>query len=110
MTVQSSPGRSIRLVADMTQPSDGEIAQMAAVFGTLASPARLRILFHLAALGDLSSAQLERLLRIPQSTLSEHLKKLREAGLVLSERDDRSMWWRLGPALVTAETAVDRLR
>ncbi len=61
------------------------------LFSALADPIRLRLLMLLAA-QDLCVCELARLIGIPQPTLSNHLRVLREAGLVVQETRGR---WRL---------------
>jgi ArsR family transcriptional regulator len=67
------------------------------MFKALAEEARLRAL---AALGraELAVAELVAVLRLPQSTVSRHLKPLREAGLAETRREGTTVYYRKGPA------------
>ncbi|WP_069166099.1 ArsR/SmtB family transcription factor [Nocardia altamirensis] len=70
----------------------GDAAQLASVFKALADPVRLRLLSSIASRAgqeacvcDVSDG-----FDISQPTISHHLKVLREAGLLISER--RASW------------------
>jgi len=65
-------------------PSDAETAKLAKA---LAHPARVTILRHLLARGDCICGTLVDLLPLAQSTVSQHLKALKNAGLVTGEVD-----------------------
>lgn len=73
------------------------------LFKALADPTRRRLL---AVLGrsELGVSELVELLRQPQSTVSRHLKVLREAGLIVDRRNGHSVWYSL-PALPPADSA-----
>ena len=67
------------------------------LFKALADDTRLRVLRCLG-LAELSVAELVAVLALPQSTVSRHLKPLREAGLVETRRDGTSVNYRRGKA------------
>jgi ArsR family transcriptional regulator len=71
--------------------SDGEAEATAALFAALADPARVRII-NLVATSDepLCACHLIEPLGLSQPTVSHHLKKLVEAGLL--EREQRGKW------------------
>jgi ArsR family transcriptional regulator, arsenate/arsenite/antimonite-responsive transcriptional repressor len=71
--------------------SDEEAASTAALFAALADPARVRIV-NLVATSDepICACHLIEPLRLSQPTVSHHLKKLVEAGLL--EREQRGKW------------------
>ena len=71
--------------------SDAETESAAAVFKALGDPARVRIL-NLVATSDVPvcACNLLEPLGLTQPTVSHHLKKLTEAGLV--ERQQRGKW------------------
>lgn len=60
----------------------------------LANEHRLMILCHLMD-GEKQVAELNELLDLSQSALSQHLAKLREAGLVSTRRDAQMIYYRL---------------
>lgn len=65
--------------------------RLAEWYGVLADPTRLRLLSLIAAKGDACAAcDLVEPLGVSQPTVSHHLKVLREAGLVDSDR--RGKW------------------
>src|SRR3954465_11052553 len=71
--------------------SDEEAEASAALFHALADPARVKILNLLArSSAPVCACEFEPALRLSQPTVSHHLKKLTEAGLV--EREQRGKW------------------
>lgn len=78
--------------------SEEEAAELAALLGALADPARLRILSLLVANEQVCSCDLEGPLERSQPTVSHHTRLLAEAGLIAGERRGKWMWWRLNPA------------
>jgi len=71
------------------------MSELPEVFKALADEGRLRIL-HAIAQAELSVAELVQALEMPQSTVSRHLKPMREAGLVASRRDGASVFYHRG--------------
>ena len=67
------------------------------LFKALSDEVRLRIVRAVSA-AELSVAELVSVLGLPQSTVSRHLKPLREADLVESRRDGTSVYYRRGGA------------
>jgi len=71
--------------------SEAEIEAAATLFKALADPARVRILNQLASSGgSVCACDFEPALELKQATVSHHLKKLTEAGLV--DREQRGKW------------------
>jgi ArsR family transcriptional regulator len=82
------------------------------IFKALADEGRLRILRSVDQ-AELSVAELVQALDMPQSTVSRHLKPMREAGLVESRRDGTSVHYNRGPLFQDAAFAKilnDRLK
>lgn len=77
-------------------------------FHAIADPTRRAILDQLRD-GELSAGDLGAHMRISQPSLSQHLRVLREAGLVAARRDGRRRLYRLEPAAlrVVREWIVD---
>lgn len=74
------------------------------IFRALSDEVRLRILA--AVMGaELSVAELVEVLELPQSTVSRHLKPLREAGLAETRREGTSAYYRRGTLLSEPEWA-----
>lgn len=73
-----------RALATARRP--GTIADLDLLFRGFADPVRLRVLNVLVA-GELCVCDLVDLLRLPQSTVSRHLRYLHRAGLVQVTRD-----------------------
>jgi ArsR family transcriptional regulator len=71
--------------------SDEDAAATASVFRALADPARVRIVNLLAAAeGPVCVCEITQSLGLSQPTVSHHLKKLLDTGLV--EREQRGTW------------------
>ncbi len=72
---------------------------LAAAFAALADPARLRVLSLIATsdAGEVCACDLVGPLGKSQPTVSHHLKVLREAGLVVSDKRGVWMWYRVVP-------------
>jgi ArsR family transcriptional regulator len=69
----------------------GDAARLAAIAKALGDPTRLQLVDVLRShAGQVCVCELQPLFDIKQSTLSEHLKKLRDVGLVGVER--RGLW------------------
>lgn len=75
------------------------------VFRALADDVRLRLL-RAVLTAELSVAELVAVLGLPQSTVSRHLKPLREAGLLETRREGTSVYYRRGPLLEDQELAA----
>lgn len=87
-----------------------EAGHLAVVFKALSDPTRIRLLQYLAEsdAGTACACHLPEALGISQPTLSFHMRKLRDAGLV--DRDQRGRWvhWTVRPeALGPARTFLD---
>ena len=71
--------------------SDEEAESTAALFKALGDPARVRIVNLLAARGgEVCACEFEPALGLAQPTVSHHLKKLTDAGLL--DRERRGKW------------------
>lgn len=74
------------------------------LFKALSDEVRLRILRSVSA-AELSVAELVSVLGLPQSTVSRHLKPLRDADLVETRREGTSVYYRTGNAFQDASLA-----
>src|ERR1700759_4716878 len=72
-------------------------AEIAALFKALADPTRVTIVNRLAAAGEVRVCDLPAVSGLSQPTMSHHLKLLRDAGLVESERRGTWAYYRLVP-------------
>ena len=84
----------------LTTPLDeDDAADLARVFKALGDPARLRLLSMIASRsgGEICVCELTPAFDLSQSTVSHHLKTLREAGLIDSERRGTWVYYRLLP-------------
>ena len=69
---------------------------MTSSFAIIAEPNR-RTILSLLALSERSVGEIERRLRVPQTSVSKHLRVLREAGLVESRVEAQRRVYRLRP-------------
>jgi ArsR family transcriptional regulator len=71
--------------------SEEQVESTAELFKALGDPARVRIINLLAAAsGPVCACEFEPALKLSQPTVSHHLKKLTDAGLL--EREQRGKW------------------
>jgi ArsR family transcriptional regulator len=86
----------LRAMARTRRPSslDPDVRLLAA----LADPTRLAIVRQLAAEADVCACDFTSCCDVGQPTVSHHLKVLREAGVVTSERRGQWIFYRLDPA------------
>jgi len=91
--------------------SAAELGDAAAVFRALAHPVRVRIVSLLCD-GELCVKRMEELLGIPQPSVSQHLTRLRYAGLISAERRGHLVCYRLneGPAAAIVAAALGGAR
>ena len=75
-----------------TDPID--VTEAATILRVLANSGRLRIVLHLQG-GEKSVAELELDLAMKQPNLSQYLGELRDAGLVVTRRESRSIIYQL---------------
>ena len=67
-------------------------------FKALAHPGRLEVFFTLVkARGEMAAGDVQAAQGIPAPTLSHHLDQLRRAGLVRSRRQERFVYYSVGP-------------
>ena len=71
------------------------------VFKALGDEARLRIL-RAVEIAELSVAEIVQALKMPQSSVSRHLKPLRDSGLLETRREGTSVYYRRGPVFQDA--------
>lgn len=71
---------------------ESALAGTAAVFKALSDPTRLRILKTISHMSELCECNIVPSFGLSQPTISYHLKVLREAGLIRSERRGQWVW------------------
>jgi ArsR family transcriptional regulator len=91
--------------------SPPEAEKMAAMFHALSSPVRLRILSKVASHPDGEACVCDIAdVGVSQPTVSHHLKKLREAGLLVGERRGTWVFYQVAPSAMTTMAAMLDLR
>jgi DNA-binding transcriptional ArsR family regulator len=71
--------------------------QLTAVMKTLADPTRRAVFERIAAEGEVAATGLVRGSKVSQPAISQHLRALRDAGLVSERRDGRHIHYRITP-------------
>jgi ArsR family transcriptional regulator len=115
MVTKARPRRSLPVVArslaeaccaplQLEPIASRDAVTLARQFAALADPVRLQLISLLATNGTLCACDLVEPVGKSQPTVSHHLKILREAGLVTSERRGVNIWYAAAPA------ALDSLR
>lgn len=77
------------------EPLDAE--ELAVLLKALAHPARIRLLQHLAQHGTCYFGNLSDVVELAPSTTSQHVKVLKEAGLVLGSAEEQRMCYCVNP-------------
>jgi ArsR family transcriptional regulator len=81
---------------DMAKSTDPDILLLSA----LADPTRLEILRQLAGSAEVCACDFTSCCDVSQPTVSHHLKVLRDAGVVTSERRGNWVFYRIAPNLI----------
>ena len=87
-------GSTNRRAAAARDAGSERIDEAAEILRALSHPVRLRII-ELLSEGESCVKRLEELLEIPQPSVSQHLSRLRYAGLIESERKGHLVCYRL---------------
>jgi len=87
--------------------SESDAVRMAGMFKALGDPVRLRLFSKVAshAGGEACVCDIQDV-GVSQPTVSHHLKKLREAGLLSSERRGTWVYYRVEPGVLAAMAAL----
>ncbi|MFD0549817.1 ArsR/SmtB family transcription factor [Streptomyces rectiviolaceus] len=97
------------ITAGELSPEDAE--RMSAMFKALSDPVRLRLFSKVAshAGGEACVCDISDV-GVSQPTVSHHLKKLKDAGLLTSERRGTWVYYKVAPSVVAAMSAMLDLR
>ncbi|MDB5908247.1 MAG: transcriptional regulator [Massilia sp.] len=74
-----------------------EAPNITAIMRTLADPTRRALFERIAAADEVSVAELTRGSGVTQGAVSQHLKSLKQAGLVLERPEGRKVYYRAQP-------------
>ena len=88
--------------------SEAEAAELAPLFKAIADPVRLRLLSMIACHegGESCVCDLTGAFDLTAPTISHHLKVLRQAGLIGSERRGTWVYYWINPAMLTRLSAL----
>jgi ArsR family transcriptional regulator, arsenate/arsenite/antimonite-responsive transcriptional repressor len=84
--------------ADPTTDDDLDAEELAVLLKALAHPARIRLLQHLARQGTCYFGNLSDVVELAPSTTSQHVKVLKDAGLVLGSAEEQRTCYCVNPA------------
>ncbi len=84
-------------IAELRPEQADHLSHTAAVFKALSDETRLRILKAISEMRELCECNIVPAFGLSQPTISYHLKVLREAGLVRSERRGQWVYHRVSP-------------
>lgn len=79
----------------MVQLEEEEIREKAALLKVLANPARLCIIRELLIRGSSNVSGMQNCLNMSQSTVSQHLGRLRDRGIIYGERRGTEVYYSL---------------
>jgi ArsR family transcriptional regulator, arsenate/arsenite/antimonite-responsive transcriptional repressor len=82
--------------------SPAEAERLAPMFKALGDPVRLRLASMIAARPEVCVCELTPAFELSSGTISHHLRSLREAGLVESERRGTYVYYRMRPEALAA--------
>lgn len=82
--------------------SEADALGMAPVLKALGDPVRLRLVSLIAAQPEVCVCDITPAFDLSAGTISHHLKTLREAGIVTSERRGTYVWYRIEPQTLGA--------
>ena len=74
-----------------------QAVQLTSVMKTLADPTRRAVFERIAGGSEIAATALVKGLKVSQPAVSQHLRALREAGLVTERRDGRHIYYRPAP-------------
>lgn len=86
--------------------AEEQAVDLAATFKALGDPVRLRLLSLIASRPEVCVCELTPAFELSQPTISHHLKLLRQAGLVDSERRGTWVYYRVRPETTDRMAAV----
>ena len=88
--------------------AQADALDLAPVFKALGDPARLRLLSLIACHegGEACVCELTEAFDLSAPTISHHLKVLREAGLITSERRGTWIYYRVSPEVMSRVSAI----
>lgn len=75
--------------------------KLAPMLDALSHPARLQIILHLAKYNDCTAGSISERLPLSKSTVSQHLSKLKEIGLITATPDGVCQRYRLNEEVMT---------
>jgi ArsR family transcriptional regulator len=93
-TATQQPAALCCPIAEIAPPEE-DVRESAAIFRALSDPTRLRILKAISHASEACECVIVPEFGLSQPTISYHLKVLREAGLITSQRRGQWVWHRV---------------
>jgi ArsR family transcriptional regulator len=100
MATQLKPEPLCCPIEEIAPQEERSLDQAANVFKALADPTRVRILKTISHMAEMCECNIVPAFGLSQPTISYHLKVLREAGLISSERRGQWVWHRVNEKAV----------
>jgi ArsR family transcriptional regulator, arsenate/arsenite/antimonite-responsive transcriptional repressor len=101
MTTQTKAPEALCCPIEEVAPEDAAaLGETAAVFKALSDETRLRMLKTISHMDEMCECNIVPVFGLSQPTISYHLKVLREAGLITSERRGQWVWHRVNQKAV----------
>ena len=95
-------------VARAGAPTPAEVMAIASLFKLLGDPGRARILYALAEAGELCVCDIAAAAGMPETSVSQALRLLRTAGVVIGRRSGRMVFYSLADAHVRMLLGLSR--
>jgi DNA-binding transcriptional ArsR family regulator len=97
--MQTAPDDKPSVSPQVLEQMAAHVDDAASLLKALANPHRLQVLCALGS-GEMAVGELNEIVHLSQSALSQHLAKLRSDGLVETRRESQTIYYRLnrGPA------------
>ena len=86
---------NVALIRGLMEQNFDKLNNLAELFKVLGHPARLCIVRGLAEKGECNVSHMQECLDSPQSTVSQHLQKLKSAGVISARRQGLEVFYKL---------------
>jgi len=85
----------VKMTLNMSKKQKKLFENKAEILKAMAHPARLRIIRNLIETGGCNVSKIQEFLLQPQSTISQHLNKLKAAGIVTGKRNGTEVTYKV---------------
>ncbi len=85
---------------DMIKKEDNVLKEKAKFFLLLGNEVRIKIVRLVLEFGRMCVCDLADVLRMKQSPVSQHLRKLKDGGILISKREGMTVFYMISPAVI----------